>query len=711
MSKFKVTFLVTTCLTTQISSIAFAQSQTETTLEPIIIEGVKSDRITATTAGDVDGYRALTSSSATLTDVPLKQVPKSVQVVPRSVLDDQGVTSINDALKNVSGAVGQPALQTPAYNASYIRGFLADQYIDGMSTYLNTGDPNSMVDVERIEVLKGASSILYGGGTGAAPGGIINIVSKQPTDERFTEIGGTIGSNGYYAPFFDINQPLNHEGTILFRMTGTYVKSGSNVNVIDTDRYSINPTVTFARDEDTKLTLQVRLSKWQQQEYQGLPTYGTVAGPFRIDRDLFIGNPNVPDSSSEAKSITATLDHRFDETWSSSTKVRLGTNAYTQRSQIFISATPDLGSSTWSLANYEGHDSYDEFSVSSHILGEFDTGSFENKLLLGADYSSLKEDLTSSIDYYIGSVDLTNPGSWPEFTTPVSAPTVQNNQYLTYGAFAQLQSTYADRLHVLASLRLARVEIDQNSTATGEDYTGKTKLLPQLGAVYDLTDQVSIFADYGQGMKGNPFYAFSEKAQPEFSRQYQAGLKFEFDNGFSGSAAVFQIERKNVPVLDTSTLSTFLPIGNDRSRGVDAELTWQPDDHWKIIANYAYVDAELTKDIPDAAAGNHLIMIPSHSGGVWASYSFGENGPLKNWTIGAGLHAASGSYANPSNSYKTESYVTTDAAIGYKKNGFSANLVVKNLTDEKYYLPYQYLTYGVAPAAGRSAFLTISQRF
>lgn len=705
-------------MSTTLATPLFAQEQSATELEPIIIEASKGGRIVSTTAGEVDGYRALTATSSTLTDTPLREVPQSIQVLPRSVIDDQGITSIGEALKNVSGAVGQSALQTPVYNSNYIRGFPAEIYIDGMTTYLQSGDPNSFADVERIEVLKGPSAILYGGGVGAPLGGVINVVSKLPTVERFAEIGGTMGSEGYYAPYFDINQPLNSEGTVLFRATGTYVKSDSEVDVIDTNRYSFNPTLTLTNNEDTTLTLQGRISRWEQQEYQGLPAVGTVAGPFRLNRDLFIGNPDVPDSFSETKSITATLDHEFDDTWSSSTKLRYGKSSYNQLSQIIVSNAPDAGGSSWNLYNQAVEEDREEFAISSHVLGEFSSGMFDNKVLFGADFSRMSERAIMYMDMMPAAViDLMNPGGWPDYERPTGvAMSNGDNVYQTYGAFAQLQSTYADRLHLLAGLRLSRLEIDQQSITYGRtDTTAETRILPRVGAVFDVTDQISVFADYSEGMKGNPFYFYSGTAVPETSKQYETGIKFDFDNGISGSAAVFQIERSNVPVTDPADpmMLTSLAIGEQRSRGFDAEVTWQPDEHWKIMANYAYVDARLTEDIPGGApAGNRINAIPRHSGGLWVDYSFGDDGALKGWSAGAGIHAASGAPLALDNVYKTEGYVTADAALRYKnENGFAANLVVKNLTDEEYFMPYAYLVGGVAAAPGRSVFLTVSQRF
>ncbi|SIS37025.1 TonB-dependent siderophore receptor [Insolitispirillum peregrinum] len=687
--------------------------ETVVTLPTVVVTG-RVD-VTTTTAGDVDGYRALTAKSATLTDTPLRQIPQSIEVIPRSVLDDQAVTSIGEALKNVSATVGQPALQTPVYNSNYIRGFAAEQYLDGMTTYLGSGDTNAMADVERIEVLKGPNGILYGGGSGTPLGGVVNVVSRMPTADRFLEIGGTVGSNAYYAPYFDINQPLSKDGTILFRSTGSYVKSGSDVDVIDTDRYSFNPTLLLTNKEGTTLTVQGRTSRWEQQEYQGLPAVGTVTGSFRVNPDLFIGTPDVPDSFSETNSLTATLDHALNDVWSNSTKVRYGKSSYNQISQIIISNTPDAGGSSWSLYNQNVEEERDEIAVSSHFLGQYTSGLFEFKPLFGVDYSRLAETAVMHMSGAVGTVDLLSPASWPAYTAPSGvAMTDGDNVYSTYGAYAQLQSTVANRVHLLAGLRLAHLEIDQYSpTYLRGDNTKKTKLLPRVGAVYDLTDQFSLFADYSEGMKGNPFFFYSGAAVPEISRQYEGGVKFDARNGVSGSAALFQVSRSHVPVTDPADPFglTSLAIGEQQSRGFDTELTWQPDEHWKLMANYAYVDAELTRDIPGGAtAGSKLVGIPRHSGGVWGDYAFGS-GALKGWSAGAGLHAASGAPLDLKNTYKTEGYVTADAAIRYQDDGFSASLNVKNMTDEQYYTPYQYLVGGVASAPGRSVFLTVSQRF
>lgn len=263
---------------------------------------------TPSTAGKVEGYRALTSSSATKTETPLQDVPQSIQVIPRSLIEDQAPIGMDEALQNVSAVQGTIRIQTPAYDNTLVRGFATDQWLDGMPVFYNPGARDGLINIERIEVLKGPNAVLYGGGGGTPPGGAINIVSKLPDSDPRVLTGLTIGSDAYVRGFTDLNQPLTSNGSVLFRVTGEYGDADSFVDVIETQDYAFNPTLTLDNKQGTRLTLQGRATKWAGPEYQGLPATGTVAGSFRIDPDLFIGPSNVPDSTSELQSVTATLD-------------------------------------------------------------------------------------------------------------------------------------------------------------------------------------------------------------------------------------------------------------------------------------------------------------------------------------------------------------------------------------------------------------------
>ncbi len=291
---------------------------------------------TVTTAGPVDGYRALSAFSATKTATPIEQVPQSIQVIPKSVIADQNNVTVTEAIQNVSNVQGTNTLgigTTAPTGLINIRGFAGQQYLDGLNVMYNAGDRNSLVNVERIEVLKGPNAILYGGGAGSPLGGAINVVSKLPTDKASVETGVTFGTNNFAQPYFDVNQPLSADKTVLFRFTGQYTSADSFVDVLHQDRYSFNPTLTLTDKEDTTLTIQGRVSRFEQQAYEGLPAVGTVAGSFRINPDLYIGPSNIPKSYSEVESVTATFDRRLDSIWSFNLKTRWADQSFDQKSQ------------------------------------------------------------------------------------------------------------------------------------------------------------------------------------------------------------------------------------------------------------------------------------------------------------------------------------------------------------------------------------------
>ncbi|WP_198017143.1 TonB-dependent siderophore receptor [Methylocapsa acidiphila] len=690
--------------------------------------GAGGPPVEQTTAGPVQGYRALSAESATRTNTPINEIPQSVQVIPRSLIDDQDSLTVGQALRNVSGVVGTNALQTPSYNSAYIRGFPADQWVDGLTTFYNGGDRDSLVNVERIEVLKGPNAVLYGGGSGTPLGGAINLVSKLPTDKAFAETGMRFGSFSFLQPYFDINEPVTQDGTVLFRITGEYTSTNSFIDVINTNRYSFNPTLTFTNKSDTTLTLQGRVTNWEQQEYQGLPATGTVTGSFRLNPDLFVGPSDIPKSTSRVESVTANFDHRFNEVWSTNVQARVSNTQFKDLVQNFTNGydfagnSPALPVAYWNLLNVSLYQQAKEVTLVGSSLFKFSFGPTENKLLLGADYSRVEDTGYMYGDYNdlstLGYVNLLNP-SFPTYVDP--GPGVNNanliiggeNTYISTGGYVQLQTTAWERIHLLGGLRVANLDIENVSPATPTSQqtsqnANASAILPRAGAVIDIVGGFSLFADYSQGLNGNPFTFYVGAPTPEHSEQVEAGAKFDLGYGFTGSAAAYEINRTGVPVF---TGVGYEGIGKQRSRGADTDLLWQPDSHWKVLASYAYVNAILLNDIPGTApAGSTLNIVPPHSGRLWVNYSFGP-GPLDGWSIGAGVYAASGAYVDLANVYKTNGYFTVDANLGYVKDNLSASITVKNLTGEHYFVPYNYYGGRVWTGDTRSVVGKVSWKF
>lgn len=669
--------------------------------------------VEATSAGLVEGYRALSADSATKTRTPLEQIPQSIQVIPRSVMTDQVSVTPAEALRNVSGAQGMNPLSTPTFDASKLRGFPAEQWVDGLSVYYNAGDRDSLVNVERIEVLKGPSAILYGGGSGDPLGGVINLVSKLPNDVASQEIGVTFGSHKYVQPFFDINQPLNGSKTILFRMTGQYTGADSFIDTLHTQRYSLHPTLTLTNRNGTSFTVQADFSNWKQREYQGLPATGTVFGNFAIRSNMFIGPNNVPDSYSRREAVTLTLDHRLDHMWSMNLKARFSRSEFDEQVQTlfgsdgFQANKPFFaGTSFWGLANAHLHQLVQEQTVTGHLKGEFQGKDVKSTLILGADYSRVTDKGILDAEFAPALVDLTNP-TYPPYTEPTAAGRFQDasNVYVTKGAYAQLQTSLWKRVHLLGGVRIASISIDNNDpVAFNFQVSDTAKVLPRVGAVVDVLPGISIFASYSEGMKANPFVNYSGPAKPEFSDQVEGGLKLQLPYGLTGTLAMFEINRSNVPVANAATPGLSIAAGEERSRGFEADLLWQPSRNWQFIANYAHINAVLTKQIPATfttaaiPTGNFLDGVPTDSGRVWANYKF--DGMLTGWSLGGGVYLASSQFVDLANEFKTPAFHSVDAKIAYDAKHFGVSLSVKNLTGQHYYQPYSYFGGRVAPVDG-----------
>lgn len=703
---------------------------------------------TMTTAGPVRGYRALTSYSSTKTATPIEEIPQSIQIVPRKVIEDQKPLTVTEAVQNVSNVQGPNARSlgdTQLYPYT-IRGFGAQAWLDGMVMPFSLGDRDAFANVERIEVLKGPNAILYGGGAGAPIGGAVNIISKLPTDRAFGELGFTFGSHGFLQPYFDVNQPLSANGTVLFRITGEYTASDSFIDVLEQDRYSLNPTLTLTNKTDTTLTVQGRLSKSKQQTYQGLPVTGTLFGGFQLDRDLFIGPRGIPRGYSEVQGITATLDHKFNDFWSGSIKARWSKGGFEQNTQLAASsdisgATPAMPPSTWLLANTVLHQNIEEVSINPTAKAQFSWGESRNTLLIGADYSRVRDTGLLMTDYlgngcaaFFGvapcfglvgpTADLTNPSFGTPYRDPRTVTQYQDffgfdqivtwgdatNTYTTMGAYAQLQTTLYERIHLLAGLRGTSIKVEQTEMALGfpqETVTDADKILPRAGLLIDLLPGLSAYASYSEGIRALPRQMPTGMSVPEESEQREVGLKFALAQQLTGTVSYFEIDRDNV-VVNLGLGAT--ARAKQRATGFEADLLWQPSSNWQVLASYGNTNAEFGDGLLGAPAGNKFPIVPEHSGRLWLNYRFDE-AVLKGWSVGAGLYAASSQFVDVANLYKVDSYFTVDAKVAYEQENFKAALYIKNLTGEEYLIPYAFLGGQVAPSEARAVYGTIAYKY
>ncbi len=685
-------------------------------LGPLVVVGQRSRLQQEARRSD---YRVTSILSATRTDTPLREIPQSVQALPRQLLDDQQNLTIGESLRNVSGVTVAPAVLTPSFDFTRIRGFRAEQLLDGFTQYYNPGDRESLVNVERIEVLKGANGLLYGGGSGSPAGGLVNIVSKLPHAGAEYEVGIKYGSYHYVQPWLDINQPLSDN--IRLRFTGEFTSADSHVDVVETRRFNLNPTLLISDDERTRFIVQGKVSRWRQADYQGLPAGAAAAKDFSIAPETFIGPPAITPSRAAFSAVWATLDHALNDTWSVNLKARYAESSFDQRVQLLFGGdgvqgdTPLLPPSTWALLNTELYQEQRELSFAGNTLARFDLGPSVNRLLIGADYSRYRDaGFIASDSVPVALADFAAAVTYP----PYSSPRPRENRLFvantTYGAYLQWQSSWFERIHLLGGLRLGAVLIEYRnraSTPPREDRTDKTEWLPKLGAAVDLSKGVSLFAGYSLGMRGQPFFNFSAQPQPELSRQLEAGLKFGADDFVSGQVAVYRIDREQIAVLDTGdTLRRSKTVGEQRSQGIETDLLWKAGDNWQILTSYAYTDARYLANFPNRSDGSPIAGIPRHSGRLWTNYRI-VNGPFNGLAIGAGVYAQSASALDVPAVPKNAGFYNLDAAVSYRTEHATFSLSGKNLTDQRYFESLNYFGGRVYPGQPMSLYFAASLRY
>jgi iron complex outermembrane receptor protein len=650
---------------------------------------------------------AIGAASITRTPVPLINTPQSIQVLTRTLLDEQQLFTLAEAVRNISGVV--PALPSEAVLANpMVRGFESEVFVDGLIAYGDTAvvDPSSLSGVERIEVAKGPTSLLFGGGTGAPVGGLINIVTKVPTGDAHYAALIRAGSFGTIAPSIDIDQPLGDGFGI--RVTGEYLNSNDDVDVVSIDRITVNPSLKATLGDDTDFVLRLGYSKVRQLEYAGLPA--AVVDLPTVDPFRFSGATDAPRTEIENKMATGVLTHRFSDKVSATVQLRRYVSDFDEFGTFpFIAFFPPVGS-TYVMFQGRLPVAVREWTADASMTAEFETGGISHVLLAGFQYDAT--DYTGAISFApIGTLDYAVPGSdLPFGPIPDVAPQLVN-EYRTTALYAQDQIRIGDRVHVLAGLRWSRLGQREVLGGVGTDVS-RGRVDPRIGATIDLVDGVVLFGGWATGSRQAIFFNGGGAAPvPETSRVFEGGVKFALkDAGLSGTLAVFDQKRRNVPTADPLNPFASVQTGEQQSSGVEADLIWEPSRSLSVLASYAYTDARVTADtaIP---AGDRLTRVPEHSGRLAVRYRI-VDGALQGLGIGAGMSAASAAEITLPNSDRGDSYAVFDAQASYDIGRFRLGVSVANIFNSRYFIPYQYLAQSVLrPGQPRSAFVTLGARF
>ncbi|HGN8722194.1 TPA: TonB-dependent siderophore receptor [Enterobacter bugandensis] len=638
------------------------------------------------TAEATNGYQPLNTSTATLTNMPMLDIPQVVNTVSDKVLADQHATTLDEALYNVSNVVQTNTLGG-TQDAFVRRGFGANRDGSIMTNGLRTVLPRSFnAATERVEVLKGPASTLYGI---LDPGGLINVVTKRPEKIFGGSISATSSSFGGGTGQVDVTGPI--EGTRLaYRLTGEYQDEDYWRNFGNERSTFIAPSLTWFGDDATVTVL------YSHRDYKTPFDRGTIFDlntkkAVDVDRKTRFDEPfNVTDGQSDLAQLNA--EYRLNSQWTAKFDYSYSQDKYSDNQARVMAYDSKTGTLTRRVDATQGS-TQRMHSTRADLQGNVDIAGFYNEILTGVSYENydlLRTDMMRCKN--VKGFNIYNPvyGKLDECTTVSATDSDQTLKQESYSAYAQDALYLTDKWIAVAGLRYQYYTqyagkgrpFNVNTDSRDEQWT------PKLGLVYKLTPAVSLFANYSQTfMPQSSIASYIGDLPPETSNAYEVGAKFDLFDGITANIALFDIHKRNVLYNESVGGETIAKTaGRVRSQGVEVDLAGSLTENTNIIASYGYTDAKVLED-PDYA-GKPLPNVPRHTGSLFLTYDIHNAFAGNTLTLGGGGHGVSRRSATNGADYYLPGYFVADAFAAYKMKlqyPVTLQVNVKNLFDKTYY--------------------------
>ncbi|MGG6269511.1 TonB-dependent siderophore receptor [Leptolyngbya sp. AN03gr2] len=688
-----------------------AQIEAQTGEEP------EEEEITVT--GDRENrYRVPNATTGTRTDTPLRDVPANVQVVPRQVLEDQGATRIDEALRNVGGVTFNSSFGNRGQDFQ-IRGFSATQFRNGLREdtgaccSFNNRTAQETADLERIEVLKGPASVLFGAGE---PGGVINFVTKKPLTTPFYNIGFTAGSFNFYRPTLDFSGPLTPDGSLAYRLNVAYESGESFRDFVESRRYFVAPSLAWRISPNTTLTLEASYLQDRRTFDRGLIVLNGSDRPADLPLSRALFDPRNSTTNIEETRAYLFLDHKFAENLSLRSAFRYTTSFESDRegTSNIVGLLDD--NRTVEIESYFGDQFFETFTFQNDLTWKFNTGSIAHTLLFGIELANNKARYGSQVSpeqqaLTGGLLDIFEP-NYDAITYTGGYQFYFEGDRIdqrTFGLYLQDQIALADNLKLLIGGRFDSVQSEQRFGDFSED-NSDSAFSPRLGIVYQPSRAISLYASYsrsfvpvaGRSVTNTPF-------KPERGTQYEIGVKADIiENRLSATLSAYDITKSNVATTDPNNPDFSIQVGEQRGRGIDLDIGGEILPGWNVLASYAYIDAKITQD-NTFEVGNRLNNIPRHTASLWTTYTI-QSGNLRGLGFGAGLFFNDRRIGDLDNSFSIPGYTRFDAALYYTRNNFRAALNFKNLFNTQYFAAAQN-RFSVIPGAPFAVQGSVSWQF
>lgn len=663
-------------------------------------------RATESAYGPVDGIVAKRSATGSKTDTALSEIPQTINVITQDEVKMRGAQSVTEALRYTAGMTGGGfADRVKVFDEPTSRGFSPTPlYLDGLHLPYSGGSTGGSLQIdpytlERIEVLKGPASVLYGQNQ---PGGIVNMVSKRPTATPLHEV--VIGGGSYDRKYgaFDLGGPIDDQGQFLYRLTGVVNDSNSQIDYADQNRMLLAPSLTWLANERTTVTVFGQYQKDRDTpEAQGLPAKGTVYSTAngRISRSLFIGEPGLNKYDREQFVVGYEIAHELNDTWPLKQNARyadLDDRYVAPLHGYSFGPNPVTGANDFSYqadrfgVDWAQHNRV--YGIDSTAQAKFKTGELDHTLLLGVDYYHFNSEFLGRYDRRGPGIDLYKPVYGSKFT--FTQPYRWDNTITQTGLYAQDQLLW-NKWFLTVGGRYDFAETDNKTPLNGGHTNQKDeKFTARAGLGYSFDNGVTPYVSYAESfLPLSGVDANGSGFDPTNGKQYEVGIKYEprSIDGFIQLSA-YQIDQDNMLTNDRDDPSLSVQSGSVRSRGVELEGKVNVTDNLSVLAAVSRNQIKW-RSINDGREGRTLAMQPPLTASAWVNYDFDVSTVLAGFGVGLGARYVRSSYGSDyvGDSFQIPSYTVYDAMVSYDLEksplhvkGVKLKANLQNLTDEKY---------------------------
>lgn len=701
----------------------------------------EADTIRIQTIEDVNLHKTGNPNKAkplsTKSNLTVMETPQPIAIVTHEIIEQQQAKQLSDVIRNVNG-IYLTSARGGSQDSFGGRGFtFGNDNIFKNGARVNSGVFPEVSGLERVEVLKGANAMLYGN---VGPGGIVNLITKKPKFEFGGMVGFSAGSWNSYKPTVDIYSPLSKN--IAVRVNGAYEYAESFRDLVESKKNYFNPSLLFNLSENTQLIVE-----GDYLYHTFTPDFGigsvtdNATGVSRlateINRNQFLGT-NWQYQTNQQATTDVILNHKINNNWSLNAVASYQnyTKDYfsTERVQWSYDSSKNNLNPTWTRPVGKSYTEQNYTSLQINLNGEFKTGRFNHKVLIGADGDYLQADATSYTSSTLGILQLNDPSTWVHNTE------IPNSQ-LTYrrriptkrlGVYVQDLIELTKSVKLLAGLRYSYLTNGESSDLLFmQDFkvpalstkTEDNALSPKVGLIYNPNENLSVFATYTNSFVPNTGFDFDTRAalKPSTVDQYEIGIKKNlWNNAIAVNLSVYQINNNNTyttPIINPTGDSTLkIYAGAVRSRGAELDITGNPMRNLSLIGGVSYNNAVYTKT-PDGGfvEDQRLVRTPAFTANASAFYTFTTF--AKGLRVGATAFYTGDRKAgwNDVKGQKqltrmidVDGFTTVDFSLGYEFKKFLIQGKVGNVFDVLSYNVHE--NYSVNPITPRNYYVTVTYK-